>query len=249
MVDVTKGIVILYGIGQEVQYNGSAYKISNIAFRDNSDFVSAGAGKLYYELIGVADGLSIGWVNGSDVSVADLAIQEDADRADDFFEQDAHSPHLLDLGYSMVKWLDGLESRPDNDKLAPIVTLLMAIQYDKEGFYGSSWKGKGEYRGIMANIDRKYDRLDKMTHDEIEGAIPTLGLLEDHLVKDRFTKEQVGESKVDAVADLANYCLLYLTYIKENYPNVFQVWVDKNVPQYLADKIPFISDTTKDTAK
>lgn len=163
----------------------------------------------------------------------------------DFFEQDAKSPHLVDLGYSMVGWLDGLESRPDNDNLPPIVTLLMAIQYDKEGGYGSSWKGKGEYRGIMSNIDRKYDRLDKMTRDEIEGKIESLQQIEGKLetLKNNTGNTsgmEVGESKVDAIADLANYTLLYMTYVKEKYPKVFQAWVESNVPPYLREKITFL---------
>lgn len=142
----------------------------------------------------------------------------------------------------MLSWRDGLELRPDNTNMPEVLTLLMAVQYDKEGHYGSSWKGKGEYRGIMANIDRKYDRLDKMTQSEIDGSLNSLAIQED-MLKQNFDlySEQVGESKVDAIADLANYSILYLTYVKENYPLVFSVWVSKNVPKYLADKIPFLS--------
>ena len=146
------------------------------------------------------------------------------------------------IGLDIMAWAEGLEYRPDNSNLPAIVSVLMAIQYDKEGHYGSSWKGKGEYRGIMANIDRKYDRLDKMTQDEIVGRIPSLRNLEDGLTGGIYGSDEVGESKVDAIADLANYCLLYMTYIKEQYPGLFKVWVDKNIPKYLADKIPFIQD-------
>jgi len=136
--------------------------------------------------------------------------------------------------------MEGLPSQPDNSKLPEIVTLLMAIQYDKEKYYGSSWKGKGEIRGIMANIDRKYDRLDKMTNDEIEGAVSTLNLLEEGLRTGRLTTEQVGESKIDAIADLTNYGILYMTYVRDNFPNVFKIWVDKNVPDYSKDKMLFL---------
>lgn len=146
------------------------------------------------------------------------------------------------IGLDIMAWAEGLEYRPDNSNLPAIVSVLMAIQYDKEGHYGSSWKGKGEYRGIMANIDRKYDRLDKMTQDEIVGRIPSLRNLEDGLTGGIYGPDEVGESKVDAIADLANYCLLYMTYVKEQYPGLFKVWVDKNMPKYLADKIPFIQD-------
>lgn len=171
-------------------------------------------------------------------------IKEDSSVDEVFLEQADVSPHLQDLGYSMVSWLDGLEARPDNDNLPPVVTLLMVIQYDKEGGYGSSWKGKGEYRGIMANIDRKYDRLDKMTMDEINKEIPSLADLEKQIIMESQPnagkRAPIGESKIDAIADLANYCLLYMTYVKETYPNVFDVWVDKNIPHYLRDKIHFL---------
>lgn len=142
---------------------------------------------------------------------------------------------------NILGWQDSLQKREDNQKLVPIVSLLLAIQYDKEGSYGSSWKGKGEYRGIMANIDRKYDRLDKMTEDEIKGLrkpLPTSSYQE-------LTGQEVqdiGESKIDAVADLANYCLLYMSFLRENYPGAFRVWVAKNVPQYLREKIPFLQE-------
>ncbi|MMZ43622.1 hypothetical protein D1872_51850 [compost metagenome] len=144
------------------------------------------------------------------------------------------------LGYNMTKWKLGLTPQPDNEKLPSILTLLLAVQYDKERFYGSSWKGKGEYRGIMANIDRKYDRLDTMTQAEIKDPSISLEALEKALEAGEIDGDYVGESKVDAVADLANYALLYLTYIKDNYPRVFEVWVNKNVPEYLRDKIPFV---------
>lgn len=150
-----------------------------------------------------------------------------------------------------LSWKKGLPDQPDSKTLPPIVTLLMAIQYDKEKTYGSSWKGKGEYRGIMANIDRKYDRLDNITNAEIAGQMESLAELERKLEEAERTSSEpmtaelldaIGESKVDAVADLTNYGLLYLGYIRENYPRVFRVWVDRNVPKYLAVKIPFLQN-------
>jgi len=159
--------------------------------------------------------------------------------SDAFYDQDIQSPQLQELGYRMVSWLDGLPSQPDNSKLYDIATLLLAVQYDKENHYGSSWKGKGEYRGIMANIDRKYDRLDRMTQDEINGTrrpLPTASY-EELTGKD---VSDVGESKIDAVADLANYCLLYLSYMREHYPGAFRIWIARNIPGYLRDKLTFL---------
>ena len=223
----------VHSIGDRLWYEGIEVTVEDLGFRNPVGFTSTGkTGTLNY----LVSALNINeWVPASKFEGVKPTYTKE-----EFFEQDDRSPDILEKGYSMLAWSDGLEARPDNSNLPPIVTLLMAIQYDKEGSYGSSWKGKGEYRGIMANIDRKYDRLDKMTDDEIEGSIATLNLLEQGLEVGRLTEEEVGESKIDAIADLANYCLLYLTYVKEKYPRVFSIWVKKNVPAYLADKIPFI---------
>lgn len=205
---------------------------------DTSDLSTLVSGTIYYH-IQLMNSLKEGeWVPSYSVSA--LPVVED----------EVQQPHQKDLdpdivaqAFDMVSWRAGLPARPDNSRLADVVTLLMAIQYDKEGGYGSSWKGKGEYRGIMSNIDRKYDRLDKITNDEIEGTKNPLSEQE-RLLHENYElySEQVGESKVDAIADLANYCLLYLTWVKEKYPNVFKVWVDRNVPKYLRDKISFLQE-------
>lgn len=156
---------------------------------------------------------------------------------EEFLDRDERSPELEELGYAMLGWKDGLVKRADNESLSEIIAYLLSVQYDKEGSYGSSWCARGEHRGIMSNIDRKYDRLDKILEDERIGARATLptGL---HLHSE--DKSQIGESKIDAVADLANYCLLYMTWLRKQHPGAFKVWIDKNVPSYAQDKIPFI---------
>ncbi len=229
----------VHNIDDKVIYDGEVVTICNVAFLLNGESTSVAEGgtlKYYIE----DGGENRYWVHADNLDPLPES-EHPTKKVDDFFEQDDRSPHILDLGYKLLAWSDGLEARPDNEKLPEIVALLMAIQYDKEGSYGSSWKGKGEYRGIMANIDRKYDRLDKMTQDEIEGFVRTLSDQEE-LLKSNYElySEEVGESKIDAIADLTNYGLLYMTYVRENFPLVFKVWVDKNVPKYLADKIPFI---------
>lgn len=221
----------MHKLGDTVEYEGEEVTIVDIAVlrHGDSEFTSLSNGGMLQYQVEDSSGERF-WEEARFFNT----------KNDEFFGQDDRSPELIDRGYNMVAWSDGLEDRPDNSNLPAIVTLLMAIQYDKEGSYGSSWKGKGEYRGIMANIDRKYDRLDKMTDDEIAGSIATLAVIEKELESGRVREQAVGESKIDAIADLANYCLLYLTYVKEKYPRVFRIWVDRNVPKYLADKIPFI---------
>ncbi|APZ82376.1 RNA binding protein [Bacillus phage vB_BsuM-Goe2] len=156
-------------------------------------------------------------------------------------EEGMTEPKFEDTDLDHFRWYNTItEKRPDNSKLFPVVSALMAVQYDKEGTYGSSWVGKGEHRGIMPNIDRKYDRLDTMTANEIEGKAKTLAQLESSFDNMNSNEKEAAtaESKIDAVADLANYCLLYMTFIKDNFPKMYNAWFEKNVPQYLRDKFP-----------
>lgn len=240
MIKLDDSAFVVFGIGKEVKYKKEWYSIANIGYRSiDGSFVSFEAGKLMYMLVD-AEGLSFGWVLADEVSTDEEIIVEDT-----------RTQELMDIGQNMISWAIDLPEREDSSRIPEIVTLLMAIQYDKEGSYGSSWRGKGEYRGIMANIDRKYDRLDKMTDDELNSRTKTLAQLEKDIAKlhessqaTNLSESQImnaiGESKVDAIADLANYSILYLTYVKENFPKVFGIWVNRNVPQYLSKKIPFL---------
>ncbi|MNN90459.1 hypothetical protein D3C81_2084100 [compost metagenome] len=79
-----------------------------------------------------------------------------------------------------------------------------------------------------------------MTQQELEGKIPTLKELEEKLASGEIDEDQIGESKIDAIADFTNYGLLYFAYVRVTYPNLFKVWVSKNVPKYLQHRIPFI---------
>lgn len=224
-------------VGEKVRYREIEVDVVDVGFMDDDlNPTTCVDGDLHYLIQNIE--FAPQWVEACECELADTPSEPS------FFDEDVRSPHLTDLGYSMVNWMDGLPERPDNSKLPAIVTLLMAIQYDKEGGYGSSWKGKGEYRGIMANIDRKYDRLDKMTQDEIAGTIQSLAEMEENLARQEKPNSgksaPIGESKIDAIADLTNYGILYMTFVKEHFPRVFAVWVDRNIPEYLRDKIPFV---------
>lgn len=216
--------VRILGADVTVEVQDKAYRHFDAGKGDMDSFTTEKNGYLNY----LTD--EFGWIMASECGPA----LEDGHLYDELDKE------LKDLAYSMVSWKKGLESRPDNDKIPEVVTMLMSIQHDKEGSYGSSWKGKGEIRGIMANIDRKYDRLDKMIDDEIKGVRESLESMEMKLKRDYHTMSgQVGESKIDAIADLANYCILYLTYVAEKFPLVFKAWMEYNVPRPLQSKIPY----------
>jgi hypothetical protein len=174
---------------------------------------------------------------------ADLYIDDKAYMGDNIIDWVSIAKHIsqllkdisVDVGAPQAE--QALPALPDNSKLPYIFSVLSAVQYDKEKGYGSSWKARGEHRGIMPNIDRKYDRLDKMTNDELQGKIKSLIEWEKSLKDDTCPPDEIPESKIDAIADLTNYSLLYMTYVKDNFPLMFNAWVEKNVPKYLRDGI------------
>ncbi|AGR46913.1 hypothetical protein SHANETTE_162 [Bacillus phage Shanette] len=223
-------------VGDKVLVAGHGWRefeIKDIAIlnsdKTSSTLANGGSVKFKVDIDGLLEWIHIDAITTTEsIKTSTLIVPENTDMDATF------------IGKKMTDWMVGLKNQPDNSKLPEIVTLLMAIQYDKEKYYGSSWKGKGEIRGIMANLDRKYDRLDKMTNDEIEGVLEGLAVLEKKLALDELTPEQVGESKIDAIADLTCYGILYMTYVKDNFPNAFKIWVDKNVPNYLKDKMLFL---------
>lgn len=223
-------------VGDKVLVAGHGWKefeIKDVAIlnsdKTSSTLANGGSVKFKVDIDGLLEWIHIDAISTAEyIKTSTLIVPENTDMDATY------------IGGKMTSWMVGLKNQPDNSKLPEIVTLLMSIQYDKEKYYGSSWKGKGEIRGIMANLDRKYDRLDKMTNDEIAGVMDGLATLEELLVNGTTKAELVGESKIDAIADLTNYGILYMTYVKDNFPNLFKIWVDKNVPDYLKDKMSFL---------
>lgn len=134
------------------------------------------------------------------------------------------------------EYISNLEPLPDNTQIQKVVPILMTLQYTKELSYGSSWKARGELRSIIPNIDRKYDRLDNMTQYEMEGKMLTLEEIERSLSEGKISLEEVGESKVDAIGDLANYSLLYMSWVAEKFPLLFRGWLYKNLPKEVSCK-------------
>jgi len=131
-----------------------------------------------------------------------------------------------------LRWLKLATPRTDNQAMQEIMPLLLAVQHDKEGSYGNSWRKHGEIRSILPNIDRKYDRLSTIIEAELDGSRPKLLNNRPSGMLNIQFDELVGESKIDAVADLANYAILYMGWLKANYPDAFNTWVRKNVPNY-----------------
>ena len=92
---------------------------------------------------------------------------------------------------------------------------LYVMTFAKGIQYGNSWQKRGEIRGPISNMDRKYDRL--MNSIEVW--------------------ERTGKNdpypRIDGSADLAVYAILYLsTYLREHYPAEFQKWWFEEVQNF-----------------
>lgn len=111
---------------------------------------------------------------------------------------------FFNLYSSMPYYSEDMEIRRDNILFVFVFVFMAKIQYAKEGTYGNSWEKRKEV-GVFMNMARKFDRLENMI---IDGA-----------------KDEVGESKVDTVADEGNYATLWMTYILRENPEEFNKWM------------------------
>lgn len=93
---------------------------------------------------------------------------------------------------------------------------LYVLAFAKSIQYGDSWQKKGEIRGPISNLDRKYDRI-----------MHSIEQWEKSGKNDPYPR-------IDGTADLAVYALLYLsTYLREHYPEAFEKWWTEEVQVFL----------------
>jgi hypothetical protein len=93
---------------------------------------------------------------------------------------------------------------------------LYVMTFAKGMQYGNSWQKRGEIRGPISNIDRKYDRL-MNSIDQWES-----------------TGKNDPYPRIDGSADSAVYHLLYLsTFLREHYPEAFERWWREEVQSFL----------------
>lgn len=100
------------------------------------------------------------------------------------------------------------EIREDNLLMTVAFVVLSKLQYSKEGTYGRSWCKRGQ-QDVFFNLARKFDRLENIILNNAQ--------------------DEVGESTVDTVGDLANYGMLWMTYYMRNDYSAFAEWINKNL--------------------
>lgn len=95
--------------------------------------------------------------------------------------------------------------------MVELSALMLTFHMIKDAGYGRSWAKHGE-AGVYNNLARKIDRMDTL------GLIAMLG-----------NKDNVPQSyrvaHVDALVDLALYCMMWISYISKVRPSDFEFWL------------------------
>jgi len=104
----------------------------------------------------------------------------------------------------------------DRKSFGEAIFYLYILAFAKSVEYGDSWQKRGEIRGPISNIDRKYDRV----MNSIERWIST--------------GKNDPWARIDGSADLAVYTLLYLsTFLKKHYPEDYMRWWHEELQAYI----------------
>lgn len=110
----------------------------------------------------------------------------------------------------------------DTINLNHVIPYLVELQKQKGAMYGRSYCKHGDL-SIFFNLERKWDRISNMVDKAI--ASGNLNLLDSEVTT-------ATESFADTVIDLANYSLLWVGYIYEKHPEVFDAFIKSNKLEY-----------------
>lgn len=106
----------------------------------------------------------------------------------------------------------------DNQNLLEILPQLLKLQNDKGNIYGRSYAKHGEL-SIFFNLERKWDRIANIMERVMKEGLDTLH---------SESSSTPTETFLDTVVDLGLYSLMWAGYIKENYPNEYEKFVENN---------------------
>jgi hypothetical protein len=117
----------------------------------------------------------------------------------------------------------------DRKSFGEVIFYLYLLAFAKSVEYGDSWQKRGEIRGPISNMDRKYDRV----MNSIERWIST--------------GKNDPRARIDGSGDLAVYTLLYLsTFLKEHYPEDYKRWWNDELQVYI-DRYRPLRSVAKET--
>ncbi len=115
---------------------------------------------------------------------------------------------MPDFQISNLGPLDNYSEEMVTKKLSEIVSYLMKLQAAKGQNYGGSWQKYGEAISVFGNVARKFHRLENLVLHGKKGS--------------------PDETKIDTIADLAVYSLLWLAYSSIQERASFDEWLKRN---------------------
>lgn len=108
----------------------------------------------------------------------------------------------------------------DTQNLLDTLPSLIKLQQDKSKLYGRSYCNYGNL-GIFFNLARKWDRVENIMQSVMKNG-------EDNLFHNIKGNSTATETFLDTVSDLAVYSMLWVGYIKENYPEQWEQFLKSN---------------------
>lgn len=107
---------------------------------------------------------------------------------------------------------------PDNVNLMKIFPQLLKLQNDKGRVYGRSYAKHGDV-SIFLNVERKFDRISNIMDRAMREGLNTLH---------SEASSTATETFLDTVVDLGLYSLMWVGYIKDEYPEEYQKFLVAN---------------------
>lgn len=107
---------------------------------------------------------------------------------------------------------------PDGLNAQRVITAILQLQHDKEAVYGQSWRKYGMASAFL-NTARKWDRIDNIMRKALEQGEQVL------------TSNEAGtaqETFMDTLVDLASYSLLWVGFMAEQHPEMWQKFMEMN---------------------
>ena len=107
---------------------------------------------------------------------------------------------------------------PDNVNLMKIFPQLLKLQNDKGRVYGRSYAKHGDV-SIFLNVERKFDRISNIMDRAMREGLNTLH---------SEVSSTATETFLDTVVDLGLYSLMWVGYIKDEFPEEYQRFLTAN---------------------
>lgn len=110
------------------------------------------------------------------------------------------------------------ELSEDNINIMLMLPAILELQNQKSLIYGRSYCKHGD-TSIFFNVERKWDRVENIFSKALQTGVSKL------YSKDSATPT---ETFVDTVVDLANYSILWASYIRTEYPEEWEKFLESN---------------------